>query len=108
AEPVDRRLRHRLRRGFVGDVGVQTDRLAIGPHDTLRHLFGGRTVDVGSDDLGAGSRELLGIDLADALAAAGDDGDAAFEIETGIACHVRYSITSADSSGQRRSWPPRR
>ena len=54
-----------------------------------RDRLRGVAVDVGGHHLGAGARELLRIDLADALAAAGDDGDAAFQVEAWIGSHGR-------------------
>jgi len=51
------------------------------------HRLAAIAVDVGGEHLGAGARELLGVDLADALAAAGDDGDAVLQIEARIGGH---------------------
>src|SRR5262249_23994171 len=73
AEAVERGLRHRLVRLLAGDVGRDADRPEALRGERLGHRFGGGAVDVGRDHPGAGLGEFLRIDLADALAAAGDD-----------------------------------
>src|SRR5262245_25154294 len=80
-ETIERRLRHGLGRVLAGDVGGEADGLAPLRGERLGHGFRRRAVDVGGDHAGARLGEFLGVDLADALAAPGDDDGASGQIK---------------------------
>ena len=72
-----------------------------------RHALGRLAVDVGGDHVGAGARELLRVDLADALAAAGDDDDAARKVEAVVRHVSSLSLEHADATRIGEALPSR-
>ena len=84
-EGLDRRFGHALDRLFIGDVGRLGDRHAALGDDLLGYFDAGLAIDVGDNQLGPGRRQMTAIDLAETLAAAGDDDRPAGEIEGRLA-----------------------
>ena len=82
---LDRRFGHAPDRLFIRNVGRLGDRHAALGDDLLGHFDAGLGIDVGDDKLGPGRRQMTAIDLAETLAAAGDDDRPAGEIEARLA-----------------------
>ena len=86
AEFLERRLRHRVDRGGIGDVGNCDERAAARRFDLLHHLvrFGAVLAHVDHDRAARG-RELERDGAADAAPGAGDDRDAVLQFLFGHA-----------------------
>src|SRR5699024_6855004 len=67
------RVRARVRRFLLGDIGVLEEGLTAGGDDLVRHPLAALGRHVGHHDLRALSRECLGVLLADAAGCAGHD-----------------------------------
>jgi hypothetical protein len=81
AEALERGRSHRSRGFLARNVGGKTDHLQALRDQGLGHRFRGRAIDIGRDHMGAGLGEFFHIDLADSLAAAGDDDGASDQIK---------------------------
>jgi hypothetical protein len=93
AEGFDRSLCHRFGGCFACNVGGKPDRLQALRDQGLGHRFRRGGIDIGRDHVGAGLGELFRIDLADPLAAAGDDDGASDQIKALV--HAGASMDQA-------------
>jgi hypothetical protein len=82
AETLKRGLRHGVGAFLACDIGQETEDLQALCAQCAGDGFGGSAIDVGRNDPGAGSGELLDIDLPDTFAPTGDDHGSSIEIET--------------------------
>jgi hypothetical protein len=83
----ERSARHRRHRLLIGNIDAEAERHAASRRDRRCDCYRRGRVDIGRHHARTGYRKLLSVDLANALAAAGDDHSAAGEIKARIGRH---------------------
>ncbi len=90
-------------RGFGGDVGGEAEALgAVGELELLGAQGGVGVGEIEQDDVGAGGGEDGSVVVAEQAGSAGDDGDAAGEVEEGVRAvggGGRHADTSISDEG---------
>src|SRR5690606_38982160 len=81
-------LKQRLDAFVLADVGAHKDGFAVGVLDPFHGFAAGPVARVGNDDGRAGFRQTQSDGRADALGAAGDDGDLAAKVHKFLDCGV--------------------
>src|SRR5262245_11830445 len=102
AEAIERGTCHRFGRIFARDIDAEPERRKALGSKRLGHSLGGRLVDVRRHHACADASEFLGGDLADALAATGDDDGAVFKIEAFVWHDVRHWRGRNETGADRR------